>query len=297
VLRAPDYLDLVADGSIDPAAEPVVARDSGAVLVLDAAGCFGQVAARRACDEASTRATGEDALALVVVRRAAHLGRIGAYTEAMARRGFVALAFCSVPPRFHNVAWFGTRTGTLGTNPIAFGLPTTGEPVVGDFSTSATPEGRIRFLRNQGLPAPEGVLRDDQGRPTTDPNVLYREPSGTLQPLGGDQGHKGSALGMLVEAMATLLAGQRVDDASHENNLALLVLHAPEGFGVLADSLVDHVHAAAPIEPSRPPLVPGEIEQRTRATTEAIVVDPTTWARLVQHARALAVELPDGNIR
>jgi uncharacterized oxidoreductase len=292
VLRAPEYLDLVHGGAIDPAAEPRIERESGAFAVLDAARCFGQVAGQRACDEATARADATDAPAMVAVRRAAHLGRIGAYADTMARRGFVALVFCSVPTRFHNVAWFGTRTGRLGTNPIAYGIPTTGEPVVADFATSATAEGKVRFLRNEGLRAPEGVLRDSQGRPTTDPTILYEEPRGTLQPLGGEYGYKGSALGMLVEVMATLLAGERADDPTRDNNLAILTFRAPAGLAGLVEGLVEHLHAAAPIDTGRPPLVPGELEHRTRAATDTILVDPVTWSRLVDHANTRGVELP-----
>lgn len=292
VLRAPDYLDFVASGVVDPAASPAVERDDGATVVLDAARCFGQVAGAAACDAARAR-VGERGSAVVTVRRAGHLGRIGAYAERLARDGLVALAFCSVPPRYHNVAWFGTRTGRLGTNPIAYAFPVAGtDPVVADFSTSAVPEGKVRFWRNQGVPAPAGVLRDAGGAPTTDPGVLYGEPAGTIQPLGGDQGHKGSALGLLVEAMGTLLAGERPDDPGRENNLTLLAFAPPPGFAVLAADLVDHVHAAVPLDPARPPLVPGEPEHRTRATTRTILVDPLTWSRLAAHASAASVQLP-----
>jgi uncharacterized oxidoreductase len=291
VLRAPDYLDAVADGIVDPVAQPRVERDDGATVVLDAARCFGQVAGAHACRVAEERAAA-GTCAVVAVRRAGHLGRIGAYVEWLARRGHLAMAFCSVPTRFHDVAWFGTRTGRLGTNPIAYAFPTEAEPVVADFSTSAIPEGKVRFLRNQGLPAPPGVLRDAAGAPTTDPNVLYGDPKGTLQPLGGDQGHKGSALGLLVEAMGTLLAGEDAADPARDNNLTLVAIPVPAGFAALASGLVEHVHAAEPIDPARPPLVPGEPEHRTRAATAAILFDPLTWSRLADHAARLGVDLP-----
>jgi LDH2 family malate/lactate/ureidoglycolate dehydrogenase len=197
-----------------------------------------------------------------------------------------------MPARFHNVAWFGTRTGVLGTNPVAYAFPTTGAPVVADFSTSVLPEGRIRFLRNQGLEAPAGALRDAAGEPTSDPAVLYGDPPGALQPLGGAQGHKGSALGLLVEVMGTLMAGESVADPARESNLTLLAVRVASGFAGLAAGLVDHVHGAAPRPGSPPPMVPGEPEQRTRAASTAIVVDPVTWERLAAHASRRGVPLP-----
>lgn len=117
VLRVPDYLDAIASGAVDARAEPRVVRD-GAVLVLDAQQGLGQVAATYAIAAVRDRARA-GGLGAVALRRAGHLGRIGAYVEALARDGFVALGFCSVPTRFHNVAWSGTREGRMGTNPMA----------------------------------------------------------------------------------------------------------------------------------------------------------------------------------
>jgi LDH2 family malate/lactate/ureidoglycolate dehydrogenase len=234
----------------------------------------------------------EHGAAVVALRGAGHLGRIGAYAEALARDGFVAMAFCSVPTRFHNVAWFGARSGRMGTNPIAYAFPTEGDPVVADFSTSATPEGRIRLLRNQGLPAPPGLLRDAEGRPTTDPDVLYADPGGTIQPLGGDFGHKGSALGMLAEVMATLLADEDVGHDEHENNLTLVALTPGDGFRGRASRYTDYIHAAAPIDPSRPPLVPGEPEAANRRRATSVVVDATSWAAIAERAARKRVPVP-----
>jgi LDH2 family malate/lactate/ureidoglycolate dehydrogenase len=292
VLRVPEYLDAIDAGRVDAAAAARVVSD-GAVLVLDAGRALGQVAAMGAVDATRQRARA-NGVAVVALRHAAHLGRIGAYVEALARDGLVAIAFCSVPTRFHNVAWSGAREGRIGTNPIAYAYPTSGEPVVADFSTSATPEGRIRLLRNQGKPAPVGLLRDADGRPTTDPNVLYATPGGTLQPLGSpDLGHKGSALGMLVEVFGTLLAGETADDPDRDNNLTLLALLPDDGFVARADAYVDYIHAAVPIDPTRPPLVPGELEANARRACTTITVDATTWAQIAAHAELAGLPVPE----
>ncbi len=290
VLRGPDYLDYVEQGVIDPDGEPRLEREDGSIAVYDAARCFGQVAGHVAVADAARRA--HQGSSVVTVRRAGHLGRIGAYAEELAAAGLFALAFCSVPSKYHNVAWCGTRDGCLGTNPIAYAFPTGGAPVVADFSTSVLPEGKIRFLRNQGLPAPHGALRDAAGQPTTDPAALYADPPGTLQPLGGLQSHKGSALGLLVEAMGTLMAGEAADDPARENNLTLVAMRVAEDFPALAAGLVEHVHRATPLDGAAPPMVPGEPEHRSRAASTTILVDPITWERLAAHADRRGVPLP-----
>ena len=293
ILRAPEYLDHIDQGLVAASARPRLVRDDGAVAVFDAGRCLGQVAANAVCEEVVPRAGGGGGLALVSARRAGHFGRIGAYVEAVAQRGFVAVAFCAVPTRHHNVAWFGAREGRLGTNPIAYAFPTGGAPVVADFSTSAVPEGRVRLLHHEGRPAPDGVLLDADGQPSTDPGVLYRQPAGTLRPLGGPQGHKGSALGLLVEVMGTLLAGEAPDDPGRHNSLTIVAVRCPDGFADGADGLVRYVRSAAPIDPARPPLVPGDPEAAARAGATAVPVDATTWERLVARAAAAGLQVPE----
>jgi uncharacterized oxidoreductase len=291
VLRVPDYLDAIDSGAVDPAAEPRPVNDEG-LLVLDGLHGLGPVAATRAVSAVRARAQ-QHGVGVVALRQAGHLGRIGAYVETLARDGFLAIAFCAVPTRFHNVAWFGARDGRLGTNPIAYAFPTLGDPVVADFSTSATPEGRIRLLRNQGRLAPDGLLHDALGHPTNDPNVLYQHPPGTLQPLGGtDFGHKGSALGLLVEVMGTVLAGEEVDDPERNNNLTLFALTPDQGFRARVSRSVDYIHAAGAIDDGLPPLVPGEIEASARERCQMIVVDAVTWVAILERADRKGVRHP-----
>lgn len=326
VMRVPSYLASIEEGHVDPAARPVVAEDHGARVLLDGNGSFGQVAAGAACTEAIARSggrlggTGVDLAGIdragvagtgvdvaggtrgggsapgavvVSVRSAGHLGRIGAYTEALAASGVVGLAFSSVPARQHNVAWAGTRVGRLGTNPISFAFPTSGDPVVSDMSTSATAEGRIRLAWNEGRDVPGGLIRDGRGRPTTDPERFYADPPGTLDPLGGPAyGYKGSALGLLVEVMATLLTGESVDDPTRENNLTLVAIAPPPGFPALADRLAAHIRSADPTEPGEAVLLPGDRERQARAAARGVVVDATTWCALVAHAERLGLPVP-----
>ena len=40
-----------------------------------------------------------------------------------------------------------------------------------------------------------------EGRPTTDPGVLYRDPRGTILPLGGPQAYKGFGLGLMLDVL------------------------------------------------------------------------------------------------
>jgi LDH2 family malate/lactate/ureidoglycolate dehydrogenase len=111
---------------------------------------------------------------MVVTQRCGHAGRLGAYTQAAAEQGFVALGFCNSPPGDgHFVAPWGGREGRLSTNPMSFAIPCGAEPpILGDFSTAQTPEGKLRLYLNQKKPLPSGWIVDAAGNPSTMPRFL-----------------------------------------------------------------------------------------------------------------------------
>lgn len=293
LMRVRQYLDEIAAGEIDPAGAPSYERIEAARIWVEGNHCFGQLAGSFAADEAAKTAR-VHGIAVVTVRHTGHAGRIGAYAEHLARSGLMALACCSGPRSGHRVAPFGGAEGRLATNPIAYAFPTQGEPVVADFSTSAVPEGTVRRLRELDLPVPEGALQDASGRMVTEPGVLYATPPGTILPLGGQRfGHKGFALALLVEALATLLSGDDTADATrYGNNLALIGIATDAGFEHRAERLVEYVRSARPIDPGRPVLMPGDPERRLSDAATAIRIDGSTWEALRGAARERSVRPP-----
>ena len=178
---------------------------------------------------------------------------------------------------------------------MAFAWPVEGQdPVVGDFSTAATAEGVIRSLRNRGMTAPDGVLHDADGRPTTDPATLYGTPKGTIQPFGGTLGYRGTALALLVETLTTLMAGEDVDEAGRiGTDMTLIAVAADDGFAGRARHLSGHLRASPPIDPEQPVMMPGDRERRAAKDARLLSVDPPTWAALQEEARRAGVPFPD----
>lgn len=286
VMRVPQYLAEIAAGELDPRGTPTVRVGKPGRASVDGGGTFGQVVGMRMAAVAVElgRSTG---VALVTGRRMGHTGRIGAYPEWIAESGLLGIAVCSGSPSGHWVAPYGGRDGRLATNPIAFAYPAGADgPVVADFSTAATAEGVIRSLHHRGLRAPAGWLRDADGRPTTDPGVLYSSARGAIQPLGGDLGYRGTALAVLVEVLATLLVGDAVDEERRKgSDLTIIAIEVDAGFADLAAGLGRHVRASAPIDPARPVLMPGDRERAARGAAAARVdIDAPTWAALTDAA-------------
>ena len=125
----------------------------------------------------------------------------------------------------------GGLTPFITPNPIAAGLPTSGDPMLVDVSTSITSMGYARQQMLAGKQLPGAWLIDAEGNPTADPGVLFNEPKGALLPLGGlDAGHKGFALALLIEAMTAGLAGHgRADPPCGLGRLGFCAGHRSRG--------------------------------------------------------------------
>jgi LDH2 family malate/lactate/ureidoglycolate dehydrogenase len=131
-------------------------------------------------------------VALVGVNNIWMSGRSAYYVERVARAGLIGIHTVAAPPL---VAPLGGAKAALGTNPIAFGFPMDGDPLVIDLGTSAFMGTDLQFRQRLGLPLPEGVAIDEHGRPTTDAEAARR---GALLPFGG---HKGFALALAMHAL------------------------------------------------------------------------------------------------
>lgn len=291
LIRVPQYVDEILNGEIRPDTVPSVSLQTTDRIDVEGNRCFGQVACTMALEEGA-RVVLKKGLALVTVRNTGHVGRIGAYAEALGRKGFLSMLFCSGPRSGHRVAPFNGREGRLATNPIAFSIPTKGDPIVGDFSTASAPEGRIRHLRDLGLPAPPETLLDASGQPTTDPNALYEAKPGTIMPLGGYHlGHRGFALGLLVEALATLLPGDESTEESRiGNNVTIIITAVDSSFASRAEHMANYVLTSSRRGDS-PVVLPGALEQQHRKISDAIEIDYTTWDAIAERARRQRLSL------
>ncbi|HUJ43658.1 MAG TPA: Ldh family oxidoreductase [Opitutaceae bacterium] len=172
----------------------------------------------------------------VVIRRSHHIACLAAYLQRVTEQGFMVMLTCS-DPRMGAVAPHGGRRGVFTPNPIAAAWPADGEPVIIDTSMSIASYGVARRFHQDKRRLPGPWLIDAQGRPSADPAVLFADPPGALLPIGGlDHGYKGYALGLLVEALTSGLAGHGRADAptSWTSNVFLEVLD-PALFGGLPE--------------------------------------------------------------
>jgi hydroxycarboxylate dehydrogenase B len=303
VIRIPQYLKAFDDGVLRTGVALEVVSETPVVLVCDGQWGAGQVQAHRLLQRLVERAQ-QFGLAAGTLKHCGHIGRLGEYAEAATALGFSFLATVNNHGFGRAVAPPGGVAGRIGTNPLCLGVPgRPGEPVVLDIGTSVCAEGKVRVQFNKGQPAPEGWLLDAEGRPTTDPGVLYREPRGTIQPLGGDQAYKGFGIGLLLDMLVGGLSGapcSRPEAEPRSANAVLFVLidgrrfAGAEHFTREVTTLADNVRncpRAAGVDRIQ---LPGDPERRERARRQqaGISLDDGTWGQLVAIAGRLRVALP-----
>jgi hydroxycarboxylate dehydrogenase B len=294
VIRVPQYVDQVADGLIVPNQGAEVIFETAVVTVLDGRGGYGQVVGEQAVQAAIGKAR-EHGIALSLLRRSAHLGRLGDWAEVAAAAGMASLHFVNATGIPLRVVPHDGRDGRGTTNPLAMGIPVAGgAPVVLDFATSAIAEGKVRVARNKGVAIPPDCLLDADGQPTTDPNALYADPPGNLVPFGGAvSGHKGGALWLMVDLLAGAFTGGGCsyppEGAARFASNMLSIVIAPAvytGTTELAAEIrryLEFVKSSRPRAAGGAVMLPGEPEQRARAERLAngVPIDATTWEQIL----------------
>jgi len=134
-------------------------------------------------------------LAVVGVTNSWMSGRSAYFVEIIARADLVAIHTASSGGA---VAPLGGIRPVLGTNPIAFAVPSEEGPLILDMGTSAFMATELQLRVRLKQPLPEGVAIDRQGLPTVDPAEAQ---AGALLPFSG---YKGFGLGLIVQAFGVI---------------------------------------------------------------------------------------------
>lgn len=294
------YLADIGKGELKTHGEPRVIADFPAAVTWDGDRLPGTWLTVKAIDLACERAATFGACS-VAIRRGHHIACLAAYLTRATDRGMVVQIMTSAQEN-QSVAPFGGTAAAITPNPIAAGWPTDGDPVLIDVSMSITTNGMVARMNRLGQPLPGPWLIDAQGNATADPSVMSREPKGALLPLGGvEYGHKGYALGLMVEAMTQGLSGHgRADPVEGWTGEVFLQVWDPRLFSGL-DAFTRQTGWIADFcrrVPPRPGVervrLPGEhgLARRRRQLAAGITPHPGILPALTPWAEKLGVALP-----
>ncbi len=264
VIRVPRYLEYIDTGRAVADGRPEIIKQTATSALVDGHLGFGQFTAAFAAQTAIDLAK-ESGIAIVGCIRCNHTGRIGQWAEQAADQGMILFGAVGGPTGLAS-APFGGLGRVLSTNPITASVPG-GEhdPMIMDFATTATAEGKIQVARAKGAQLPPGQVLNKHGEPTTAPAEFYD--GGMLLPFGG---HKGYALGLLAEILASSLTGA---GDSHDTPLMGFTIIAIDpgifrsaaDYGADVDSVFERMEAVPPAPGFDGVMIPGEPERRSRA--------------------------------
>lgn len=305
VIRVGRYVEWLEAGVQLPDQDLVVLVDEPTLVLVDGQYGMGQTVGPLAVDVGIERAA-EHGLAIVALRKAGHLGRIGAFAERAATRGLISMHLVNVASS-QLVAPFGSRDRRMGTNPLAFGVPR-GDglpPVIHDFATSIVAEGKTMVALHGGPAVPDNALVGPDGI-TGDPSVLYEiVPGKRPNSLGGPGAlramgeHKGSGLSVMCELLAGALTGTGTAGPGKirfANGMLSIYLDPqridPDNvFTTGMTEYIDWYLAATPLDTENPVIMPGDKERERRADREAngLHLPVDLWQNIADAARRVGV--------
>lgn len=239
---------------------------------------LGYVVAHKATEIAiaKCRATG---LSMVGGDDTWYTGMLSVFAEMAAAEGMATMIASNASPW---VAPHGAVDGRFGTNPICFGFPTDGDPIIWDIGTSSIMHAEVVLAKRKGEALPEGVAFSADGRPTVDPDEAL---TGAFAPWGG---HKGSGLAHVVQLLG-VMAGSPIQppDLAGFGFVVICMrpdLMAPEAdFRKEAGAYAAAVRAARPAPggpPVRMPFDRSADVRRKALAADAIEVSDAVHARL-----------------
>jgi delta1-piperideine-2-carboxylate reductase len=258
-----------------------VVRESPVSALLDGGDQVGYVVAHRATALAIAKAK-QSGIAIVGANNTYYTGLFSFYLEMATREGLVAFAAGNGPAI---VAPEGAIDARLGTNPIAFGFPSSGDPVIWDIGTCAIMHGEVQLHRRLGQPLPEGTAIDKEGTPTRDPTAAL---AGAIKAWGG---HRGSGLSIVVQLLGAMCDAPVISPGMKEMAYLVVVIDPkllmPEGdYPERVSELAGKVRTAraATDEPVRMPFDRSAADRRRRVQENAIEVPERVYEALVKMA-------------
>lgn len=252
--------------------EPEVIKDTRALFMIDAKSNSGNIVGRRAADEAIKRAKSEG-VGVAIIKNMDVLLRPGGVAQYIAEQGFMGIVMESGGAA--NIAPPGGYDPVIGTNPIAYGIPMEGAPLVVDMAMSKRAWGNVRLAKKYGKDLPEDTFYNDKGEVTLNPEDAH-----SVMAAGE---HKGFALALLIEILCGSALGMDMMVSSKAQNTfgnklpergAYILVTDPSqtsGAGTFVQentALIKNIKATRAV-PGQAIRIPGDSAKSRQATAEA----------------------------
>ncbi len=300
-LLAP-YLEELDAGTMTAEGQPDIVQDHGMSVLWDGKYLPGPWLVTRAIETGLERMRSYPVF-MASIKQSHHIACLEAYIETVVRQGYLIILTTSDPTMGAKVSPFGSRTPVYTPNPIAAGWPLKEGMVMLDISMSTTTIGMCQRLSRQNKRLPGKWVMDAKGRLTDDPAVIFEEPSGSILPLGEQAlGHKGFALGLLVEALTSGLCGfGRKDTPGRWGATVFLMIVNPEALGgreMFTEEATWVAQAclnAEPVDQQHPVRLPGQaaLFRKRESLQKGVVLASSILPALEKWSTKLGVCMPE----
>jgi LDH2 family malate/lactate/ureidoglycolate dehydrogenase len=300
IIRVPLYSKRIQAGGYNLDPDIQVRRETGSSALVDGDNGIGQVVMTRAAEIAISKAE-SSGIGWVGTVHSNHAGAAGIYPAMALRRGLGAMYFAvangnGMPP-------WGGREKLLGTNPMAFAVPTRhGKPFQLDIATTVASHGTIKVSAQRGEQMPEGWVIDSDGNPITDPD---RAEEGYLVPIGG---YKGAGINIMIGILAGVMTGAafgrdvvefRHDHETPTNTGQSMIVFRPDLFAGAdqyferIDGVLEDLRTSEPMTED-PVRLPGDraVDTEDERRRLGIPVPDALFHQLADLAEGLGVEVP-----
>ena len=198
VSRLKMYCERIKKKLINPKAIINIKKISNSISLVNANNSIGFVAADIGIKQAISNAK-KTGIGLVGVRNSGHYGLSSYFIQKAVSKNLIAMCFTNAPPA---IAPYGAKRSLFGTNPIAFGFPSSKKkPFIFDSSMSKINRGKIRVAAKLGKKIPHGVALDKNGKITTSAKKALE---GVQLPMGD---FRGSGLAWVVDILSGVVTG------------------------------------------------------------------------------------------
>lgn len=272
-------------GDEAPASRPITILTEGpSSAAIDGADHVGYLVGARATEIAIEKAR-NTGICVIGAKQTWYTGMFSYYLEKITAAGFVGMVAGSGPPM---VAPAGGTEARFATNPIAFGFPTTSQPIIFDIGTSGVMLGELHLKKRLGELLDPGLAFDADGNPTRDPAAALD--GGAMTVWGG---HKGSGLALVVQLLGVLAGAASAPEMLRDCGFFLMaldpeILAGKDYFTTEATRFATSMRATRPIDPAKPVRMPFErsaAERNTRLSEGTVSVDEEIYAYL-EHFRS-----------
>lgn len=215
-------------------------------------------------------------------------GALGYWAGQIAKEGLIGFVFAGSP---ETVSYHGSYEPIFGTNPMAIGMPTDGNPLVLDMATAAMAYYGLIEAKTAGRKIPSDIAYDSDGNLTDDPGKAM---DGALRPF--DKSYKSAGLALMVEILTGPLVGASFtgigDTATNWGNLVFVIdpemLTDRKEFAKNVSALAARVKATKKLPGVKEILLPGErgdLLTKKRVSEGTIDIEDNLYHALQQAAQ------------